>query len=256
MTHSRIASLLPALVPLFLFGGCATTDTSDGMDVPPAAKILFVPRSHRAVIQSGEGRYPNLFTTASYAIWGAEAPAPASVAIPRGDEDPADAAMNTGLDSVPIPSDIALVRSGGITITCHLESEFPDRSIAYDAVGLRGMAIHLELSDGTQIQPAQKTLDANLVEVPVGALRRYGRKLTLYFPDRQLMVENPAVNPRATGIRLVVNGVESKFYFEWPATPDFMSPTEPRFDQKAAVVLQKNFRTTREAISRTSHTLD
>lgn len=255
MNARSTASALVVLMIWVSFAGCKTTDT-EGVDVPPAAKVVFVPRIRRAVIQSAEGRYPNLFTTASYAVWGSEPMDAAPVAVPVSEGDPADATMTDTLDSVPVPTEVVAARAGGITIECHLESEFPDRSIAYDAVGLRGMTIYLELPGGVQVQPAQKTLDANLVEVPVGALRRYGRKLTLYFSDSQFMVENPAVNPKAPGVRLVVNGVESKFYFEWPATPDFLNVTEPRLDQKAAAVARKNFRTTREAISRTSHTLD
>lgn len=256
MNARRAVSALLVAAALMPFGGCTTTDSSDSVDVPPAAKVVFVPRIRRAVIQSAEGRYPNLFTTASYAVWGTDEVDMAPVAVPAAEGDPADAAMNTTLDSVPVPADIEASRAGGITIECHLESEFPDRSIAYDAVGLRGMSIYLELPGGAQIQPAQKTLASDLVEVPVGALRRYGRKLTLYFSDSQLMVENPAANPKAPGVRLVVNGVESKFFFEWPATPDFLNVSEPRLDQKAAATAKKNFRTTRGAISRTSHTLD
>ena len=256
MSARRAVSAALAVLALLSFAGCASTGTSDGVDVPPSAKVVFVPRVRRAVIQSSEGRYPNLFTTASYAVWGPERMASVPLSIPANDRDPADASMNSTLDSIPVPADIEAARAGGITVECHLESEFPDRSIAYDAVGLRGMTIYLELPDGAQFQPTQKTLDANLVEVPVGALRRYGRKLTLFFSDSQFMVENPAVNPKATGVRLVVNGVESKFYFEWPATPDFLNVSEPRLDQRAAASAKKNFRTTREAISRTSHTLD
>lgn len=256
MSARRAVPALLAALALLSFTGCKTTGTADGVDAPPAAKVVFVPRIRRAVIQSGEGRYPNLFTTASYAVWGTEAVAAAPVAVPPAEGDPADAAMTDTLDSVPVPADVEAARAGGIIIECHLESEFADRSIAYDAVGLRGMTIYLELPDGTQIQPAQKTLASDLVEVPVGALRRYGRKLTLYFSDSQLMVENPAANPKAPGVRLVVNGVESKFFFEWPATPDFLNVTEPRLDQKVTTTAKKNFRTTREVISRTSHTLD
>jgi hypothetical protein len=253
-TRAAIPAFL-ALLATLPFGGCKTTGT-DGVDVPPAATILFVPQVRRAVIQSGEGRYPNLFTTASYAVWGPVAGEPAPTTAPDIDTDPADAVMESKPESVPVPADIEAARAGGLTVECHLESEFPDRSIAYDAVGLRGMAIYLELPDGTQIQPAQKTLDSNLVEVPVGALRRYGRKLTLYFSDSQFMVENPAANPEVPGVRLVMNGLESQFFFEWPATPNFLAPMEPSLGQKVAATTRTHLRATRETVSRVSHTMD
>lgn len=262
MNGFRCLPLLVALMALLSFGGCQTRDSSEGMDVSPAAKIVFVPRVRRAIVQAGEGRYPNLFTTASYAVWGgegAEPAVPSTIPAPdniAGDAAAAEAKMETQLDSVPVPPEVEAARAGGLTIECHLESEFPDRSIAYDAVGLRGMTILLRLPDGRELQPAQKTLDANLEEVPAGALRRYGRKLTLYFADSQFMVENPAINPAAAGIRLVVSGVESQFYFEWLATPDFMANRAPRLDKQAVAFTRKHLKTTRETVSRTSHTFD
>lgn len=255
----RLSALLMALAMLLPLSGCQTTDSSKGMDVAPAAKIVFVPRVRRAIVQAGQGRYPNLFTTASYAVWGGEqAPVglPPSPAPATGDAASTEAAMDAQLDSVPAVPDAQAARAGGLTIECHLESEFPDRSIAYDAVGLRGMTILLKLPDGRELQPAQKTLGSELEEVPVGALRRYGRKLTLYFSEGQFLVENPATNPAAGGVRLVVSGVESQFYFEWPATPDFLATPAPRLDQQAISFARKQLKTTRSAVARTSHTFD
>lgn len=255
-----VAPVLVGLA-LVLFPGCQTTDSSDAEVISPSAKIVFTPRVHRAVIQAGEGRYPNLFTTASFAVWGGEAHA-AAPQTPPVSPDPAkgdaatEAAMDAHLESVPPQPEVEASRAGGLTIECHLESEFPDRSIAYDAVGLRGMTINLRLPDGRELQPAQKTLGSELEEVPVGALRRYGRKLTLYFSEGQFMVENPAVNPKAAGVQLRIVGLESQFLFDWPATPDFLATPKPRPDQKAAKFVRKHLPEARSAVARTSHTFD
>ncbi len=257
IARSGVAGLL-AMLALLPFSGCQTTDSSDASAIPPSAQIVFTPRVQRVVIQAGEGRYPNLFTTASYAVWGKVAVAlPTVPPTPTADADAAtEAVMDANLESVPPQPDVEAARAGGLTIECHLESEFPDRSIAYDAVGLRGMTILLKLPDGRELQPAQKTLGSELEEVPIGALRRYGRKLTLYFSDSQFMVENPAVNPKAAGIQLRIVGLESLFLFDWPATPDFMAIPQPRPDQKAAQFVRKQLPAARSAVTRTSHTFD
>lgn len=262
MIAHRIAAICALSLMFMGLNGCQTTDSSEGMTLPPSAQIAFVPRVRRVAVQAAEGRYPNLFTSASYAVWGNEpmettpSSAPMADAGSGGDTVSTEAKMDVQMDSVPVPPDVVAARASGLTIQCHLESEFPDRSIAYDAVGLRGMTITLKLPDGRELQPAQKTLGADLEESPVGALRRYGRKLTLYFSDGQFMVENPAINPKAPGVRLVINGVESQFYFEWPATPDFLATPAPRLDQQAAEFTRKNFKKARAAVSRTSHNLD
>lgn len=255
-------AVLMALLALVTFGGCKTTDSSKEASVSPTPKIAFVPQIRRAIVQSGTGRYPNLFTGASYAVWGGEVdPPPVPVGMPApekatGDTKSVEAKMDTQLDSVPPIPEAQAARASGLTIECHLESEFPDRSIAYDAVGLRGMTILLKLPDGREIQPAQKTLGSDLSEIPVGALRRYGRKLTLYFSDSQFMVDNPAVNSKAPGVRLVVSGAESEFYFEWAPTPDFLATPAPGLDQKASKFARKQLKATHDVVSRTSHNLD
>lgn len=262
MNARRVLVALGAILALLPFAGCQTTNSADVEVVPSSAMIVFTPRVHRAVIQAGEGRYPNLFTTASYAVWGKEmtsalpaAPLPADAPAASGDSA-TEAAMEVGLESVPTPPEVEAARAGGLRVECHLESEFPDRSIAYDAVGLRGMTIALRLPDGREVQPAQKTLGSELEEVPVGALRRYGRKLTLYFSEDQFMVENPAVNPKAAGIQLRIVGLESQFFFDWPATPDFLATPAPRPDQKAARFVKKHLPEARSAVARTSHRFD
>ena len=52
MNGFRCLPLLVALMALLSFGGCQTRDSSEGMDVSPAAKIVFVPRVRRAIVQA------------------------------------------------------------------------------------------------------------------------------------------------------------------------------------------------------------
>ncbi len=208
--------------------GCQTTPKSDeGRRMMPPPRIPFQPYSVQASVRVAEGRYPNLFTGTSHAVWENALPDAAMMsketatteakmeAIEQG-EDPA-AAETKALEDARMR---AATPSGPIEITCYLESQFPDMSVAYDVVGLRGLEFHLELPDGRQLMPIQKTLDPELSETPVGALRRYGRKVRLYFPAQVIVVDNPAVSGPGKGVRLVLEGHESQFYFEWPARPD------------------------------------
>lgn len=243
--------------------GCQTTG-GDPNDFPRAApRIPFVPQVRQASIRAAEGRYPNLFTGASHAVWNPGQALPArSAAASMGDKEAGASGvasetvmLEEAMDRDPVPARPTPV-DGGLVIECVLESRFPDMSIAYDAVGLRGMGVHLELPDGQEILPAQKVLDPDLDETQEGALRRYRRTLTLHFPRGRFLVENPAANPAARGIRLVLTGHNSIFYFEWPATPDTTVETEARADHQLRERVRTRYNATKDAAKRISHTFD
>ncbi len=272
------AQIMLALLVVILVNltGCKTT--SNGEDtgkLVPAARIPFQPHVRQVSVQAGEGRYPNLFTGGSSATWGSMAMSESTMGAQDASDMEATEAKMMESSGDAITKDgktdkkgemapeakMAMAGSGGpgqpLVIECYLESEFPDMSIAYDAVGLRGIQFHLELPDGGEVLPVQKTLDSNLVEVPVGALRRYGRKVTLYFPSRVIMVNNPAVTPGPSGIRLVLSGHESLFYFEWPARPDTTASEKPvRWDAHALKASQSAYRGVSTGVKRISHEFD
>lgn len=261
---------LIALLALFLVAGCQTTKKEPAPYPAAASKIPFSPMARQAAIQAGEGAYPNLFTGASYAVWD-----PQSAVKPMGMETMAESGGSDPMEKTPPEKgeDAAMMekkmegdlepmpprrpaRQGPLVIECMLESLFPDRSIAYDVVGLRGIDIHLQLPDGQEILPVQKTLNPDLGEAAVGALRRYSRKITLHFPSANFMVDNPAANPEVKGVRLVMTGLGSTFYFEWRAIPDTLAKTEARADYQLREAVQKGYRATSGQVKRISHTFD
>lgn len=249
-------TLLFALLGVTVFTGGCQTSKHDAEPYPKAAsKIEFAPMVPDVAIQAGEGRYPDLYTGASHATWdrGRVAVAPmAETAGPvaNGEEKDMAAPDITRMVAASNP------QRRGLKIECFLESEFADRSIAYDAVGLRGVSIYLQLPDGQEIPPSQKILDSDLKESPVGALRRYGRNLTLYFPDQRFLVENPAVNPSARGVRLVLEGQETAFYFEWRAMPNFVAKSEARLDYQVRETVGRGYRATAETAKGIFHNFD
>ncbi|MCF6284476.1 MAG: hypothetical protein L3K26_04740 [Candidatus Hydrogenedentes bacterium] len=277
----RCLAALFCVAALLVITGCRTTPKSgDSSGLVPASRIVFQPYVRQVAVQAGEGRYPGLFSGASYAIWGDSAAMTAeatptveeasggasegsmsknegitevsegSTAKAEGSSKSPDESMTTEATNVPRPGQPILV-------TCFLESQFSDMSIAYDAVGLRGVSIFLELPDGTQVLPAQKVLDSNLKEAQVGALRRFRRKITLFFPSRAIIVDNPAVTPTSRGVRLVLEAHETQFYFEWPARPD-TRPTakKPGPEKQALKATKAAYREFSSRAKRLSHELD
>lgn len=285
--------LVLALGLMAVFPGCQTTGKNgDESKLVPAARIPFRPMVLKVPVRAAaECRYPNLFNGASYAIWGGNETMAAIPdagytmktvpEVPSGDAmmaagaeaggegaalesdvpktvEPMAVETDETADMGPLPEvRVARAETGPLIITCYLESQFPDMSIAYDAVGLKGIQIHLELPDGTTVLPVQKELDSNLTEELVGALRRFGRKLTLYFPRKTFMVDNPAVTPGAGGIRLVMEGHESQFYFEWPALPETTATVKPSgWQDEALQVTRATFKDVVVRAKRISHEFD
>lgn len=273
MRNAPKRPLLSAVaLTLLALAGCQTSKHDADPYPRAASKIPFAPTVRNVAIAAGEGRYPNLYTGASHAIWdgGGAAPQPMAAATPPAmmdeksavpkmeDKKSESTAMGEKMDAAPDAVEPAgpQMRRQGLKIECYLESEFPDMSIAYDAVGLRGVSIYLKLPDGQELPPSQTTLDPDLSETPVGALRRYGRKLTLYFPRSDFMVENPAANPAANGIRLVLEGHATSFYFEWHSMPNFLASTEPRIDYKVRDAGKRHYQSTSGAVKKFSHNFD
>jgi hypothetical protein len=261
--------------------GCQSTPNEGGSErMMPAARIPFQPYTRQVPIRTGEGNYPNLFSGSSYAVWGDVAMASSTASVSeapvseKGGGEPveeqivmaskesgeavSDADKPEGSDAADTMKLAAPSTHGRPTVIhCYLESQFPDMSIAYDAVGLRGIQFHLKLPDGSELLPIQKNLDPNLVEEPVGALRRYGRKVALYFPSRPLIVDNPAVKPDSRGIRLVLAGHGSEFYFEWPAMPDTNATAKkPGLEKDALKLTRAAYKDVKGRLKRLSHELD
>jgi len=178
------------------FAGCGTTRES-GSGGQATVMPLFTPVAAKASIQWVAGRYPNLFSPSSYAVW--------PVATGEGEAAPA-AAMY-------------------LDIACHIASEFADTSIAYDVVGLRGVDVYLITPDGAQVRPIQIQRGTELIEEARGALRYFARTNRLLFPLRALELRVPPGGPPSA--RLVLEAHGAVYQFEWPANLAGMPPAPP-----------------------------
>jgi hypothetical protein len=216
MFHRRMMCALLAVSAALALGACRTMpDPEPGAPKIAAGQMVaFVPTTANAQLRFKEGAYPNLFGGASSAAWNASATGPDST------ESTAPAAM-----------------PGLLTIECRMESTFGDMSIAYDAVGFRGIDVYLMGPDGKKIYPAQSVVGSELQEQQQGALKLFRRTNLLLFPAAAMQVAVPGGAGGDTALRLVLDGYDSVFYFEWtPQLPQVNVPPKfcEREDVKAA----------------------
>ena len=179
----------------------------------PEAYYRFEPAWGISTVHAGEGRYADLFGGGSKAIW-----LDSNAVELKRTASKAPANPEPGIDA-----DARAIADAYIVIECHLESQFSDMSIAYDAVRLRGITPYLELPDGTHIAPIQSRSFGPVEEEPAGALKLFRRTTIVIFPKSDLFKEMPAVSAAEPAVRLVLEGIGSKYYFEWPG----LTPTVP-----------------------------
>lgn len=240
---------------LLCAAGCTTSAPRTPLE-PVTFRVPFVPAHGEARVRLEAGRYPNLFEPASRVIW-LNPPAP-----PVEQEEPPVIITDEG-EVLPAPPKPSGPPPGAITppellaqldpnfyvLECHLESAFPDMSIAYDVVGLRGLHVYLKGPDGAETPPAQVMLGRELEERPRGAIRVYGRTNLLLFP-KSMPLSIPIGGGAEPVYRLVLEGHDSTFAFAWAGDLSFVE-TPPgvqlrRAGQRANAAYWKTHERTRD----------
>lgn len=211
--------MMPAFCLLFLIPACkSSAPVVENIAMPddPAAPTEFQPLSSLSLIHLEEGRYPNLFSSGSYALWVDESVARAKLQKDAQDGIPVNAALSNDAD---------YISANYLVFECRLESVFPDASIAYDVVGLRNIDIYLVTPGGGLVRPIQRILGTHADESQLGALRRFGRTNVLVFAKQDILAGTPTIRSDVEGVRMVVDGFNSTFYFEWAAAGTGRPPT-------------------------------
>ncbi|HPO14961.1 MAG TPA: hypothetical protein PLI09_16080 [Candidatus Hydrogenedentes bacterium] len=208
MKHNNVSVhiqrvLFPALtllLAMLILPACKTgKDTS-------ADLVPFSPQSCLAQLHVDKAAYPNLFSARSYALWvGPE--------ITRQRRDEAVQAGEQITDDTDKAA--AEIDENFLILECHIESVFEDMSIGYDAVGFRGIELCLQAPDGARIPPAQVIMGSALEEKPQGALKIFRRTNLIVFPKKNLNLMAPLSAEKPPSARLVLEGFNSTFYFEW-----------------------------------------
>ena len=207
----------------------------------------FQPRQAGARIQAAEGRYPNLFAPSSHALW----ITPEVAARKRAAEMDDGKTIDSALDATA-----QLVGDRYYVFECRMESIFEDTSIAYDAVGLRGMEIYLTTPQGYNVAPIQRIIGSHADETNVGALRRFGRTNILVFSRRDVLSGGPTISKEATSVRLAFQGQNSTFYFEWANAEGVAAEPEASHLEKAYDYTKTGFSELYSKLRVLSHVFD
>ena len=224
MTHGKnLRRAVCAFAITAIFGGlsgCATKPKpGEPIPIAPGTMMPFVPHTAKASLYFAEGAYPGLFSPACHAEWA---------------------------QSDPL---------GMVEVSCTLESAFADTAIAYDVVGLRGLEVFLLTPEGMRIPPVRILPGGDLQEDAHGALKVFRREDTLYFPAGLAAPAAPA-GAAAPAVRLVLEGYDSIFYFEWQAVrPEAVKPL-PLHKRPAAKKAQSFWTQGREKGRERSHRFD
>lgn len=205
-TWSRIGILLLLTGLVGMSGGCKTTGDAETEANPRSTTIPFQPISYMARLRAAEGPYPNLYAGDSYALW----VGPEMTAQRRESSEAA------GEVAAPEADQIApIIEERYIVFECHLISLFGDMSIGYDAVGLRNVEVYFEGGDGRRVEPVQVGTTGKLDESMQGAIRVFRRSCLIVFPREALTVTVPVPPGQLPTARLVLETLDTKFYFDW-----------------------------------------
>ena len=207
------------VLALCVVSACKTARPEKPAPPPtPARQTLFVPAWNVTTVQTAQGRYADLFGGGCRAIW-----IDSAVAAMKRELAPAAATPEPGIDD-----DAKRVTDAYIVIECQLETEFADMSVAYDAIRLRGIDVYLETATGLKVRPIQMRPYGKLKEEPAQALKRFSRTTVIVFPREDLGAGLPVIGADTPAVRLVLDGHDSTFFFEWPGIPaDQVCPRMP-----------------------------
>jgi hypothetical protein len=178
----------------------------------------FEPVSPLAQLHVDKAVYPGLFSARSYALWvGPE--------VTRQRREEAEKAGEKVAPATDVTA--AEIDENFLVFECHIESVFEDMSIGYDVVGLRGIQMYLQAPDGRKISPAQVIMGTQLEEKPQGALKVFRRTSLVVFPKKELNLMVTLSEGEPPSARLVLDGYNSTFYFEWAPKLPPGSGSEP-----------------------------
>ncbi|HIJ66315.1 MAG TPA: hypothetical protein HPP77_10235 [Candidatus Hydrogenedentes bacterium] len=214
---------------------CQTTKEEAPEPLLEVRPVEFIPATHVAPIQRVEGKYPTLFAPSSYAVWvdGDVAAFKRASAAEAGET--VDPYLETAAE---------LITASFYIFECHVESVFATTSIAYDVVGFRNTDIYLETPDGDRTKPIQTVIGTTAEMEPREALKLYRRTNLVIFPKKDLWLDEPVIDAKTLSVKLVLEGFDSKFCFEWPGIAPPPEPERtwyPRDEKEALQLLRLGF---------------
>jgi hypothetical protein len=236
-----------AMTALFLASclGLVSCQTGAGVEETALASLEeeFLPATYVSNLRLDKGNYPDLFCPETYAVWlGSDV-----TALRRARADKQGQKVDPKSANA-----VTQFTANFLVFECHLASAFGDMSIAYDAVGLRGLSVYLATPDGRKITPTQVVVGTPVRETPQGALRKFERTDLLVFQKKDLWMKKPAVSPEAPSARVVFEGYGSTYSFEWPTSTLPAQPWIPNQDEYLKAV-KVGFQETYEKLKELGH---
>ena len=208
-----------------LLASCATRGGK--MPAIPPVAVEFTPVSFVSPIHVDTGAYGNLYASDSYAVWAN----PEVAALKKAKAAEAGETIDPKLETLS-----QAFTDNFLVFECHLSSVFPDMSIGYDAVGLRGADVYLATADGRTVRPIQMMMAGPLRETPQEALRRFERVNLVVFPRKDLASGLPTIDSAAPAARLVIEAMQTKYYFEWASALASAPPAPPTIEDRVRAV--------------------
>lgn len=213
---------------------------------PQIASVRFEPAWAVSPIQHGEGRYGDLFSGASRAVWNT-----IEVAAMKREASPAPSLAPPRIDE-----DARALTEAFIVIECHLVSEFSDMSVAYDVTRLRGIQAYLMTPDGTRLDPIQIRSFGSVAETQSDALKRFSLTTVAIFPRQDLLIGMPALSAQSESARLVLEGHDSTYYFEWAGMTPETAGLRPPTQEEAVYITKLGYYELYTEIRRLAHIFD
>ena len=234
----RMSVTLMLSIGWLMLPGCNTVrehaETGEPV-IRPGIQVPFAPVRSGAPIQWESGPYSTLFSSGSWAAWVGP------------DSDAASPAWAAAL-TLP-PDRFALLE-------CRLISSFADQSMAYDAVGLRGVEVWLETPDGRHILPVQVIRDGHLDEQLQGALRVFARRSLLVFPREEIyFVVNRDTGPMQE-MRLCLQAAQTLFSCRWSGETPVVNTPVPLKEHPATQTVHQKLRQLWDKSGELSHQFD
>mgnify|MGYP000215210517 CR=1 FL=1 len=243
--YRGLFALAGCAILILSLSACRTTRREGKTPEKAAVPMEFQPAAYVAPIQLAHGRYTDIFSPDSYGVWlGSEVTAQREIQA-RSEGAPPDPKLAMAVNRLT---------QNFLVFECHLVSAFADTSIAYDAVGLRNIAVYLMTPAGGRCMPSQIVVGSSAREERQQALRQYSRTCLVLFAKRDLFSGVPAVAPQSTSVRLVLEGFGSMFVMEWPTASEAVPFATAGPDTSKA--LRTRFKEMGDLAMRISHIFD
>lgn len=235
------------LVGAIALVGCGTMGKGEA-EKDRGPLINFEPTASLAQLHVDKGVYPSLFSPGSYALW----VGPELTQQRRIETEQAGEAIDETADALAPQLD-----ANFLVFECHIESVFEDMTIGYDVVRLRLIEVYLQTPDGRHVPPAQIIVGSELEESQRGALKAFKRTNLVVFPRAELGLKIPARPRESATTRLVFEGYNSVFYFEWfPRLPEKVPTPDPMTAQEAAQAIKMGYNEFYKRVGETLHRFD